>query len=55
MARRIADGAALGCRWFTSETGQDLPDKPNPSFHNMLRTGFSVAYHRPNYTPESER
>jgi len=55
MARRIADGAALGCRWFTSETGQDLPDKPNSSFHNMLRTGFSVAYHRPNYMPESER
>ena len=54
MARRIADGADLGCRWFASETGQDLPDKPNPSFHNMLRTGFRVAYHRPNYMPKTE-
>jgi GNAT superfamily N-acetyltransferase len=54
MTRRIADGAALGCRWFASETGQDLPDKPNPSFHNMLRTGFKVAYHRPNYMQEIE-
>jgi len=49
MARRIRDGAALGCRWFVTETGQDRPDKPNPSFHNMMRTGFAVAYHRPNF------
>jgi hypothetical protein len=54
MTRRIADGAALGCRWFASETGQDLPDKPNPSFHNMLRTGFRVAYYRPNYMQKIE-
>ena len=49
MIRRIADGRRLGCRWFVTETGQALPDKPNPSFNNMLRTGFRVAYHRPNY------
>jgi hypothetical protein len=49
MARRIKDGLGLGCRLFVTETGQDRPDKPNPSFHNMLRTGFVVAYHRPNY------
>jgi hypothetical protein len=34
---------------FVAETGKDLPEKPNPSFHNMIRTGFKVAYHRPNY------
>ncbi len=49
MARRIADGAHLGCKWFVTETGQDRPEKPNPSFHNMMRTGFTVAYQRPNY------
>jgi len=49
MARRLADGAALGCRWFVTETGKDLPERPNPSFHNMVRAGFVVAYDRPNW------
>lgn len=49
MARRIRDAAALGCRWVITETGEDLPQQPNPSFHNMLRTGFQLAYQRPNY------
>lgn len=49
MARRLKDGQRLGCRWFVTETGQDTPEHPNPSFHNMLRAGFTVAYQRPNY------
>jgi hypothetical protein len=49
MARRIRDGISLGCKSFVTETGEDLPTKPNPSFHNMLRAGFKVAYQRPNY------
>ncbi|HJP86472.1 MAG TPA: hypothetical protein VJ852_10810 [Gemmatimonadaceae bacterium] len=49
MARRLKDGVDLGCRWFVTETGEDTPARRNPSFHNMLRLGFSVAYHRPNY------
>jgi GNAT superfamily N-acetyltransferase len=52
MARRIRDAARLGCRWVVTETGEDLPGRPNPSFHNMLRTGFTLAYQRPNYLPE---
>lgn len=51
MTRRLADGAELGCEWFVTETGKDSPDKPNPSFHNMIHTGFVVAYDRPNYMP----
>jgi hypothetical protein len=51
MAQRINDGRELGCKWFITETGQELPDKPNPSFHNMMRTGFKIAYDRPNYMP----
>lgn len=51
MARRLEDGHALGCRWFVTETGEDLPGRPNPSFHNMMRAGFTVAYHRPNFMP----
>jgi hypothetical protein len=49
MARRIRDSAAAGCKWVITETGEDTPEQPNPSFHNMCRTGFQVAYLRPNY------
>jgi hypothetical protein len=47
--RRIQDGLLLGCKWFVTETGEDTPEDPNPSYHNMLRTGFELAYLRPNY------
>jgi hypothetical protein len=49
MARRIKDGLGQGCKLFVTETSQDRPENPNPSFHNMVRTGFVVAYNRPNY------
>jgi hypothetical protein len=51
MARRLLDGAALGCQWFVTETGEETPQRPNASFRNMIRAGFEVAYHRPNYMP----
>ena len=51
MSQRINDGRDLGCKWFITETGEDTPEKPNPSFHNMIRTGFQVAYLRPNFMP----
>ncbi len=47
MARRIRDAAALGCRWMITETGEDLPQQPNPSYHNMLRTGFLLSLSTP--------
>jgi hypothetical protein len=53
MAQRIRDGRALGCEWFITETGEDRADRPNPSYHNMLRTGFALAYLRPNYMTAS--
>lgn len=49
FARRIADGLEAGCKWFVTETGEDTPDAPNPSYRNMLRAGFQLAYMRPNY------
>ena len=52
MARRIQDGIAMGCEWLTTETGEDLPEARNPSYHNMLRTGFQLAYLRPTYVYE---
>ncbi len=49
MARSIQDAVDLGCRWIVTETGEDTLDHPNPSYHNMQRTGFKLAYLRPNY------
>jgi hypothetical protein len=49
FTRRIQDGLALGCKWFVTETGEDIPEDPNPSYHNMLRSGFQLAYLRRNY------
>ena len=31
------------------ETGEDTSARPNPSFRNMIRAGFTVAYHRQNF------
>ncbi len=49
FARRIRDAAELGCRLLVTETGQDTPAQPNPSYHNMIRAGSELAYLRPNY------
>jgi hypothetical protein len=49
MARRIQAAAEAGCKCVITETGEDRPNHPNPSYHNMLRTGFDLAYKRINY------
>lgn len=49
FARRLADSRAAGCRLAITETGEDTPEEPNPSYRNMLRAGFEVAYLRPNF------
>jgi GNAT superfamily N-acetyltransferase len=49
FARRLADARLLGCRLAITETGEDTPEEPNPSYRNMLRVGFEVAYFRPNW------
>ncbi len=42
FARRIADGIQMGCQWFVTETDSDTPDRPSPSYRNMVRAGFIV-------------
>ena len=49
MARRIRDAIDIGCQWIITETGEETPERPNPSYRNMLRTGFKLAYPRSNY------
>jgi hypothetical protein len=51
MAARVNAAIDQGCEWIIVETGEDRPEAPNPSYHNMLRTGFELAYHRPTYSP----
>lgn len=53
FARRIEAGLDLGCKWFVVETGEDTPEAPNPSYRNMIRAGFKLAYLRPNYVHET--
>jgi hypothetical protein len=49
LARRIVDGLARGARWFATETGKPLPGEPHPSFSNIQRAGFEIAYERANW------
>jgi GNAT superfamily N-acetyltransferase len=49
IARRINDAIDLGCQWIITETGEETPGHRNPSYHNMVRTGFELVYPRPNY------
>jgi hypothetical protein len=50
LARRIADGLKAGARWFATETGKPPPGEPHPSFSNIQRAGFAIAYERANWT-----
>jgi hypothetical protein len=49
VIRRLKDAAAAGCRWVSVETAEDTVTRDAPSFRNLRRLGFDVAYRRPNY------
>ncbi len=49
LAARIEAGLALGVEGFTTETGRPLPGEAGPSFANVQRAGFRIAYDRPNW------
>jgi hypothetical protein len=51
FARRLRDARDAGVTLCVTETGEELPDEPNPSSRNMLRVGFRLAYHRQNWLP----
>lgn len=52
LVRRMREARALGCRWVTAETADDLPDKPNPSVHNLKRLGWRLLHRRPAWMPD---
>jgi GNAT superfamily N-acetyltransferase len=49
LEHRIKDAARAGCRYVSVETAEETPAKPAPSYRNMVRYGFEVAFVRPNY------
>jgi hypothetical protein len=49
LAVRIATGLQLGVKGFITETGRPLPGEAGPSFANIQRAGFQIAYDRPNW------
>jgi GNAT superfamily N-acetyltransferase len=49
VVRRLQDAAAAGCRWVSVETAEDTVTRDAPSFRNLRRLGFEIAYRRPNY------
>ena len=49
VARRITDAHALGVRRLVVESAEDTTERHAPSFHNLRRLGFELAYLRPNY------
>ena len=49
IARRIHDAHEAGVRWLSVETAEDTPERDAPSFRNVLRQGFRVAYLRANW------
>jgi GNAT superfamily N-acetyltransferase len=50
LRRRILDAAAAGCTTLFVETGERVPDRPSPSYRNILGAGFEEAYLRPNWS-----
>lgn len=51
IAARFAAAREAGVKWLVTETDEELPDKPNPSYHNMVRLGLPVRYVRANWGP----
>jgi hypothetical protein len=49
FAARIRAAAALGVETLVTETGEQVPGRPDYSYRNILRMGFEPAYLRPNW------
>jgi GNAT superfamily N-acetyltransferase len=49
VVRRLRDATREGCKWVSVETAEQTPEHEAPSFRNLTRLGFTVAYRRANY------
>jgi len=50
LSRRIADAAKFGAQHAATETGVPQEGQPAPSYKNILKSGFGIAYVRANWT-----
>ena len=50
VAKGAADGLKQGVTLFATETGKPLPGESHPSYSNIQRAGFAIAYERANWT-----
>lgn len=44
LAARVRRARELGCRWLSTETGEQRPGNPSGSYRNILRAGFVEQY-----------
>jgi GNAT superfamily N-acetyltransferase len=49
LSKRIDAARERGAKWIVVDTAETSDEHPNPSYWNMLRHGFRLLYHRPNY------
>lgn len=52
LAKRIEAATAAGAKTLVIETGEERPERPVPSYRNVRRAGFEVAYYRDNWIRE---
>ncbi len=55
VERRFRDCAEAGVQTIVVETAEQTEQKEAPSFRNMIRYGFRIAYARPNYLLDRKR
>jgi hypothetical protein len=51
LRQRILHALDLGCRVLGTCTGEEVPDDPQISYHNIMKMGFTPAYTRRNMAP----
>jgi hypothetical protein len=51
IARRIADGIAMGCESFATSTGEEVAGDAQHSYRNIERYGFRRTHARANWVP----
>jgi GNAT superfamily N-acetyltransferase len=55
LATRIHRARELGCRWVSTETGEQRPGDRSGSYRNILRAGFSEQYVVANFRGDGTR
>ena len=52
IAERCRKAAELGCELLVTDTAEDRPERPAPSYRNLVRLSLTEAFRRENYLLE---